>query len=149
VLLESKSSILFLLKNIQIWKMTTISEIIAFTIPSLITGGVAWFFYLIPTLDQQKYTQTLLQRHPRRAVLPTCDCKLNERMILFKRINPSNWWSELHPIPDDEWISKPCYCTNRAREFEHNLAQQIYVTEECWSIILAAKMPPTNGSACS
>jgi hypothetical protein len=25
------------------------------------------------------------------------------------------------------------------QEFEHNLAQQIYITEECWSIIIKAK----------
>jgi hypothetical protein len=42
-------------------------------------------------------------------------------------------------------LSKLYYRPNRAK-LEHNLTQQIYVSEQCWAIVLTAKRNNTNDS---
>jgi hypothetical protein len=57
----------------------------------------------------------------------------------MERINPSQLMVRITPISDDKNEYQNYVIAQIEQEFEHNLAQQIYVTEECWSIILAAK----------
>lgn len=118
---------------------TTVTEIIAFTIPSLITGGVAYFLFNAHFKDQQNTRRWLLQKDTQGAVLPL-RLQAYERMTLFmERINPSQLMVRITPISDDKNEYQNYVIAQIEQEFEHNLAQQIYVTEECWSIILAAK----------
>lgn len=118
---------------------TTFTEIIAFTIPSLITGGVAYFLFNAHFKDQQNTRRWLLQKDTQGAILPL-RLQAYERMTLFmERINPSQLMVRITPISDDKNEYQNYVIAQIEQEFEHNLAQQIYVTEECWSIILAAK----------
>jgi hypothetical protein len=118
---------------------TTFTKIIAFTIPSLITGGVAYFLFNAHFKDQQNTRRWLLQKDTQGAVLPL-RLQAYERMTLFmERINPSQLMVRITPISDDKNEYQNYVIAQIEQEFEHNLAQQIYVTEECWSIILAAK----------
>jgi hypothetical protein len=118
---------------------TTVTEIIAFTIPSLITGGVAYFLFNAHFKDQQNTRRWLLQKDTQGAILPL-RLQAYERMTLFmERINPSQLMVRITPISDDKNEYQNYVIAQIEQEFEHNLAQQIYVTEECWSIILAAK----------
>ncbi|MBA4277374.1 hypothetical protein [Flavobacterium sp.] len=118
---------------------TKIIEILAYTIPSLITGGVAYFLFDSYFKDQQNTRRWLLQKDNRKDTLPL-RLQAYERMTLFmERINPSQLLIRITPISNDKNEYTNYVIAQVEQEFEHNLAQQIYISDECWSIITAAK----------
>jgi len=118
---------------------TKILEILAYTLPSLITGGVAYFLFNSYFKDQQNTRRWLLQKDNRKDTLPL-RLQAFERMTLFmERINPSQLLIRIVPISDDKNEYANYVIAQVEQEFEHNLSQQIYISDECWSIITAAK----------
>lgn len=118
---------------------TKIIEILAYTIPSLITGGVAYFLFDSYFKDQQNTRRWLLQKDNRKDTLPL-RLQAYERMTLFmERINPSQLLVRITPISDNKNEYANYVIAQVEQEFEHNLAQQIYISDECWSIITTAK----------
>jgi hypothetical protein len=118
---------------------TKILEILAYTLPSLITGGVAYFLFNSYFKDQQNTRRWLLQKDNRKDTLPL-RLQAFERMTLFmERINPSQLLIRIAPISEDKNEYANYVIAQVEQEFEHNLAQQIYISDECWSIITAAK----------
>ncbi len=118
---------------------TIITEIIAYTLPSLITGGVAYFLFDSHFKDQQNTRKWLLQKDHQAATLPI-RLQAYERMTLFmERINPSQLFVRITPLSEDKNDYRNFVIAQIEQEFEHNIAQQIYISEKCWSIIVTAK----------
>ena len=118
---------------------TTITEIIAFTLPSLITGAVAYYLFDAHFKDQQNTRRWLLQKDNQSASLPI-RLQAYERMtLLMERINPSQLMVRINPISEDKNEYRNFVIAQIEQEFEHNLAQQIYISNECWSVIVTAK----------
>ena len=118
---------------------TNIVEIFAYTIPSLITGVVAYYLFDAHFKDQQNTRRWLLQKENRSALLPL-RLQAYERMALFmERINPAQLMVRITPLSHDKEEYQNFVIAQIEQEFEHNLAQQIYVSEQCWSIIVTAK----------
>ena len=118
---------------------TNIVEILAYTIPSLITGAVAYFLFDSHFKDQQNTRRWLLQKDHQAATLPL-RLQAYERMTLFmERINPSQLMVRIAPLSEDKDDYRNFVIAQIEQEFEHNLAQQIYISEKCWSIIVTAK----------
>lgn len=118
---------------------TKIIEILAYTIPSLITGGVAYFLFQAHFKDQQKTRRWLIQRDNQKIALPL-RLQAYERMTLFmERINPSQLMVRINPISTDKNDYENYIIAHIEQEFEHNIAQQIYISDKCWAVILTAK----------
>lgn len=118
---------------------TTITEILAYTIPSLITGTVAYFLFDSHFKDQQNTRRWLLQKDNQAAILPL-RLQAYERMTLFmERINPSQLMVRITPVVEDKNEYRNFVIAQIEQEYEHNLSQQIYISEKCWSIIVTAK----------
>ncbi len=118
---------------------TTITEIFAYTLPSLITGGVAYFLFTAHFKDQQNTRRWILQKDKQSATLPL-RLQAYERMTLFmERINPSQMMVRINPISENKKDYQNYVIAQIEQEFEHNIAQQIYISDECWSIIVTAK----------
>ncbi|WP_016990178.1 hypothetical protein [Flavobacterium sp. ACAM 123] len=118
---------------------TNIVEILAYTIPSLITGAVAYFLFESHFKDQQSTRRWLLQKDHQAATLPM-RLQAYERMTLFmERINPAQLMVRIAPLSEDKNDYRNIVIAQIEQEFEHNLAQQIYISEKCWSIIITAK----------
>ncbi|GEL11856.1 hypothetical protein SAMN05192550_2765 [Flavobacterium glycines] len=116
-----------------------IIEIAAYTIPSLITGGVAYFLFQSHFKDQQNTRQWLLQKDNQKIALPL-RLQAYERMALFmERINPSQLIVRINPVSTDKNDYSNYVIAHIEQEFEHNIAQQIYVSDKCWAVILTAK----------
>jgi hypothetical protein len=63
-----------------------------------------------------------------------------ERMVLFmERISPTNLLIRIQPVSDDKWMYESLVIAQIEQEFEHNLTQQIYLTDDCWRLITTAK----------
>lgn len=116
-----------------------IIEILAYTIPSLITGAVAYYLFDAHFKDQQNNRRWLLQKDNQSAMLPL-RLQAYERMtLLMERINPSQLIVRINPLSQDKDEYRNFVIAQIEQEFEHNLAQQIYISEKCWSIIVTAK----------
>jgi hypothetical protein len=116
-----------------------IVEILAYTIPSLITGAVAYYLFDAHFKDQQNTRRWLLQKDNQSALLPL-RLQAYERMtLLMERINPAQLMVRITPLSQDKEEYQNFVIAQIEQEFEHNLAQQIYVSEQCWSIIVTAK----------
>lgn len=118
---------------------TKILEILAYTLPSLITGGVAYFLFNSYFKDQQNTRRWLLQKDNRKDTLPLRLQAFERMTLLMERINPSQLLIRIAPISEDKNEYANYVIAQVEQEFEHNLAQQIYISDECWSIITAAK----------
>lgn len=114
-------------------------EILSYAIPSLVTGSVAYYLFDAHFKDQQNTRRWLLQKENKSAMLPL-RLQAYERMTLFlERINPSQLLVRISPISENKMDYQNYVIAQIEQEFEHNLAQQIYISAECWTIILTAK----------
>jgi RNase H-fold protein (predicted Holliday junction resolvase) len=61
-------------------------------------------------------------------------------MALFlERIVPSNLLIRVQPTSADKSAYEALLVKNIENEFDHNISQQIYMSDECWNVIKAAK----------
>ena len=112
---------------------TKIIEIIAYTLPSLITGGVAYFLFNSHFKDQQNTRRWLLQKDNQPTIIPLRLQAYERITLLMERINPSQLMVRINPISEDKTEYQNFVIAQIEQEFEHNLSQQIYISEECWS----------------
>lgn len=118
---------------------TIFFDILAYTIPSLITGLVAYSLFNAHFKDQQNTRRWLIQKDNQKTALPLRLQAYERLTLLMERINPSQLVSRINPISDDKNDYKNYVIAQIEQEIEHNLTQQIYVSEKCWAIVLTAK----------
>jgi len=119
--------------------LTKIIELLSYTLPSIITGVIAYFFFLNHTRSEEKKLKISLLKENRKESLPT-KLQAYERMTLYlERINPSKLLIRVTSINNDKNSYAISLISTIEQEFEHNLTQQIYISEKCWSVIIASK----------
>jgi len=118
---------------------TKIIELLSYTIPSFVTGAVAYYFFLAHTKNEERKLRLSLLRENQKQSLPI-RLQAYERMALFlERINPSKLVLRITSVNNDNIAYSQSLINTIEQEFEHNLSQQIYISEKCWSIIMSAK----------
>ena len=118
---------------------TRIIELVSYTLPTLIMGFVLYHFIELYTNNEKEKRNYLLQKESKPDVL-SLRLQAYERMTLFlERINPSQLLVRITPISDDKNDYANFVIAQIEQEYEHNLAQQIYISDECWSTITTAK----------
>lgn len=118
---------------------TLFIEILAYTIPAVITGVVAYLLFNAHFKDQQNTRRWLIQKENQKTALPLRLQAYERLTLLMERINPSQLVSRVNPISDDKNAYQNFIIAQIEQELEHNLTQQIYVSEQCWAIVLTAK----------
>ncbi|MFI0428965.1 hypothetical protein [Mariniflexile sp. HMF6888] len=114
-------------------------DLFLFAIPSLITGLIAYYFFKEHTKNEDGRRRFLLKKDLQVNTLPM-RLQAYERMVLFlERMTPSNLLIRIPPTSSDKEAYEALIIQNIEQEFEHNLSQQIYISERCWNIINAAK----------
>jgi hypothetical protein len=114
-------------------------EALMYAVPSLITGGVAYYLFDNYFKDQQNTRRWLLQRENQKQSLPL-RLQAYERLALFlERINPTKLLIRVAPLNSNKADYQNLLIQHIEQEYEHNLTQQIYITDECWTMILTAK----------
>lgn len=116
-----------------------IIELAFFTLPALITGGVAYYFFNSYFNDQQHTRRWLVQKENQKLGLPL-KLQAYERLALFlERISLNKLLIRVAPMDSDKTNYVNLLVNHIEQEFDHNLAQQIYVSDECWMMVLTAK----------
>jgi len=114
-------------------------ELLSYTLPAIITGMVAYHFFNLHTKNEEGRRRYLLSKESQKNAMPL-RLQAYERMTLFlERIGLSNLLTRITPISPDKNDYANFVIAQIDQEFEHNLAQQIYMTDECWTIITTAK----------
>jgi hypothetical protein len=118
---------------------TKIIELLSYTLPAIITGGVAYFLFNSYFKDQQHARKWMNQKEMQKQALPL-RLQAYERLSLFlERINPSKLLIRVTPISENKNDYADYIITSIEQEFEHNLTQQIYVSANCWGYVVTAK----------
>ncbi len=113
--------------------------LISCTIPAIITGAVAYYFFNMHIQNEEGRRRFLLHKESQKAALPL-RLQAYERMTLFlERINPNKLLLRISPLTNDKVDYENLIITQIEQEFEHNLTQQIYMSEETWNVIITAK----------
>jgi hypothetical protein len=100
---------------------------------------VAYSFFELYTKNENAKRQYLLQKETKPDTL-SLRLQAYERMTLFlERINPSQFLVRITPISDHKIDYQNFVIAQIEQEYEHNLSQQIYISDECWSTITTAK----------
>jgi hypothetical protein len=116
-----------------------ILEIATYTLPAIITGGVAYGLLHKFFKNEESKRKFELLRENQRLGLPI-RLQAYERIVLFlERINPINLMMRVEPNSLDAQNYATLLIHTIQTEYEHNIAQQIYFTHESWEIILKAK----------
>ncbi|MGJ8761659.1 MAG: hypothetical protein ACSHXA_14025 [Polaribacter sp.] len=114
-------------------------ESIAYILPAAVTGFVAYYIFnrLIIKLSSDEKIALLSQR--KKEALPI-KLQAYERMLLFcERINPVKMLVRIKPITEDTQDYLQLLIANIDQEFEHNLVQQMYITDDSWTAVVATK----------
>jgi hypothetical protein len=118
---------------------TKIIELLSYTLPAIITGAVAYYFFDLHTKNEEGRRRYLLNKEAQKNALPL-RLQAYERMSLYmERINPSKLLIRIKPVSEDKNDYENYVIAQIEQEFEHNLTQQIYMSDECWTIIVTAK----------
>lgn len=114
-------------------------DLILYAVPALITGFIAYYFFKEHTKNEDGRRRFLLHKDIQVNSLPI-RLQAYERMTLFlERITPSKLLIRVKPNSSEKEPYESLLIANIEQEFEHNLSQQIYMSDECWNIITAAK----------
>jgi hypothetical protein len=119
-------------------------ESFAYSIPAIVTGLVAYYFFNSFLKQGNLEKKIALLAAKKKDSLPL---KLHayERMLLFcERINPVKMLLRIEPIGNDKNEYLQLILKNIEQEFQHNLVQQIYISDPCWHVIIASKNAVIN-----
>ncbi len=118
---------------------TRIIELISYSLPTIIMAFVAYSFFELYTKNEDEKRKYLIKKESKPDTL-SLRLQAYERMTLFlERINPSQSLVRIAPISEDKIDYQNFVIAQIEQEYEHNLAQQIYISDECWSTITTAK----------
>tara|TARA_B110000503_G_C7033134_1_gene364894 strand:+ start:179 stop:691 length:513 start_codon:yes stop_codon:yes gene_type:complete len=119
-------------------------ESIAYILPAIVTGLVAYYMFN-GFIKQQNFDKNLtLLSEIKKETLPI-KLQAYERMLLFcERINPVKMLVRIKPLSENTHDYLQLLIANVEQEFEHNLVQQIYISNDCWTAILATKNSVIN-----
>ncbi|WP_372973096.1 hypothetical protein [Muriicola sp.] len=116
-----------------------IFQMFGFLLPAVVTGVVAFYFFRLHTRNEEGRRRYLLHKESQKSALPI-RLQAYERLALFlERISIPNLVVRVAPKSADKAAYENLLIKNIENEFEHNLSQQIYMSDECWNVIKAAK----------
>ncbi len=116
-----------------------ILQLFGFLLPAVVTGVVAFYFFRLHTKNEDGRRRYLLHKDTQKNTLPI-RLQAYERLALFlERISIPNLVVRVAPKSADKADYENLLIKNIENEFDHNLSQQIYMSDECWNVIKAAK----------
>ncbi len=114
-------------------------ELFFYMLPAIVIGLIAYYFFRMHIKNEGNRREFLLQKDLQKELLPI-RLKAYERMTLFlERINPSKLLLRIVPKTSNKAAYEVLLIRHIEDEFDHNLSQQIYMSDECWNIIKTAK----------
>jgi len=118
---------------------TRIIELLFYTLPAIVTGIVAYYFFSMHTKNEEGRRRYLIHKEAQKNAMPL-RLQAYERLVLFlERINPAKLLIRITPQSSNKFDYEEYVIAQIEQEYEHNLTQQIYISSESWDIITTAK----------
>jgi len=118
---------------------TKIIELLSYTLPAVVTGLIAAYFFKTHIENEDRRRIFLLRRETNKQALPL-RLQAFERLTLFlERITLNKLLIRVKPTGKDPEKYSHKLIGIVEQEFEHNLAQQIYVSETAWKAVVTSK----------
>ncbi len=114
-------------------------EALLYALPALVSGLIAVYYFREYTKSDSGYEKYKLLKEDKKH---TTKLKLQayERLTLFlERISLTKLVSRIPPANENKQAYAMSLIHTIETEFEHNITQQIYISDESWSIIVTAK----------
>jgi len=116
-----------------------IIDFFLYIVPAVVTGVLAFYFFKQFVRNEDNRRNFLVRKELEKHALPI-RLQAYERMALFlERITPAKLLVRTNPKSSNKENYESLLIATIEQEFEHNLSQQIYLSDECWSIISASK----------
>jgi len=119
-----------------------ILQLLAYTLPALISAALAYTFFNRILEKQTKKDLFLLEKLKAQNTIDLQALKLQafERfIILIERIDLKKLILRISPTSEDKTLYQINLINHIEQEFDYNVAQQIYISEELWQIIVQSK----------
>lgn len=118
---------------------TQIISYIAYLLPAIVVGIIAYYFFKGHTANEEGRRRYLVQKEAQKQLLPL-RLQAYERITLYlERIDPTKLLIRVIPFSDSKKDYENLLIRTIEQEYDHNLTQQIYVSPECWNLLVAAK----------
>ena len=114
-------------------------QILAYTLPALLVFVVVWVFMHKFYKEEDARRRYLLVKESQKTTLPI-RLTAYERMVLFlERISPDSLMVRMHDNSLTALQFHASLLTAIRAEYEHNVAQQVYISDEAWNMVKNAK----------
>ena len=109
-------------------------DILKFAVAGLIIFFIAWLFVRAYLKENLNFQSLELKKAGLKHTLPL-RLQAYERIVLFlERINPANMLVRLHIAGMSACEMQNMILSDIRAEYQHNISQQIYVSDRAWSI---------------
>jgi len=116
-----------------------IIEGIKFALPAAVTGYTTYYFLNSFFRHEEKKQLLKTKADLKKHALPV-RLQAYERLALFlERISPAKLVQNIRPDSEDKHQYELSLVFQIESEYEHNLSQQIYVSDKCWDMVSASK----------
>ncbi len=118
---------------------TILIQLLFAVAPAIIVALLAYYFFNGFIKNEDGRRRFLLQKDAQADSLPI-RLQAYERLTLFlERIKPGQLLIRIKPNGENKSQYEQLLITTIDQEFEHNLSQQIYMSDELWNVIKSAK----------
>ncbi len=116
-----------------------ILQLFFYLLPALVVGAIAYYFFQMHIKNEENRRRFILRQENQKTALPL-KLQAYERMVLFlERISLGKLLVRVKPVGNNKGDYENQLAQTIDMEFEHNLAQQIYLSGECWNVIKTSK----------
>lgn len=120
-------------------EFTQILSYVSYLLPAVVVGIVAYYFFKGHTANEEGRRRYLIQKEAQNKIIPARLQAYERLSLLMERIDPNKLLIRVKPYSDETDAYEDQLIKTIEQEFEHNVTQQIYVSQECWNLINAAK----------
>jgi len=114
-------------------------EILKYILPSLVVFATAYFILREFLNIDQKKKQLELRAEQRKIALPIRLQAYERVILLLERISPQSLISRVHRPELKASALQALLVQSIREEFDHNLSQQLYITEKAWEMVKNAR----------
>jgi len=112
---------------------------VSYLLPAIVVGIVAYYFFKGHTANEEGRRRYLIQKEAQNKIIPARLQAYERLSLLMERIDPNKLLIRVKPYAEGTDAYEDQLIKTIEQEFEHNVTQQIYVSQECWNLINAAK----------
>jgi Tfp pilus assembly major pilin PilA len=116
-----------------------IIEALLYALPALVSGVIAVYYFKEYTKSDAGLEKFKLIKEGKKQITKL-KLQAYERLTLFlERTALNKLVTRVHPVNDNKQAYAMALIHTIEKEFEHNITQQIYISEELWNIVQTAK----------